>query len=134
MGSTLSVRPIAGHITGATLHKYIETSTARDLNGTFLDKTTERFGLFKSQVLSGWADSGSKEKAPRLWGGEIGPHNGGAPGCDHTSMRWATYADSLWCVVERTIWLADLTQVVVYSQSLPFYTMRTRRYHHADTL
>lgn len=31
-----------------------------------------------------------------IYGGEIGPHNGGSPPCDHTSMRWATFGDSLW--------------------------------------
>ena len=30
-------------------------------------------------------------------GGEIGPHNGGSPPCNHTSMRWAVFGDSLWC-------------------------------------
>ena len=28
--------------------------------------------------------------------GEIGPHNGGSPPCDHSSMRWAVFGDSLW--------------------------------------
>ncbi|EDQ84175.1 uncharacterized protein MONBRDRAFT_30511 [Monosiga brevicollis MX1] len=28
--------------------------------------------------------------------GEIGPHNGGSPGCNHSSMRWATFADVFW--------------------------------------
>ena len=32
----------------------------------------------------------------RVFGGEIGPHNGGSPPCDHTSMRWATFGNSLW--------------------------------------
>ena len=31
-----------------------------------------------------------------IFGGEIGPHNGGTPKCDHTSMRWAVWGDSLW--------------------------------------
>ncbi len=31
-----------------------------------------------------------------IWGGEIGPHNGGSPPCDHTSMRWARFGDSIW--------------------------------------
>ena len=25
-----------------------------------------------------------------------GPHNGGSPVCDHTSMRWANFGDSFW--------------------------------------
>ena len=33
---------------------------------------------------------------PQVWAGEIGPHNGGSPPCDHTSMRWANFGDSLW--------------------------------------
>ena len=33
-----------------------------------------------------------------VWGGEIGPHNGGSPVCDHTSMRWAVFGDSMWYV------------------------------------
>jgi heparanase 1 len=32
----------------------------------------------------------------RVFGGEIGPHNGGSPPCDHTSMRWAVFGDSFW--------------------------------------
>lgn len=83
-------------IAGATLHKYIETTTARDTNATRLDETTTRFAIFQNQVNNGWAASGSSRPPPRAWGGEVGPHNGGAPPCDHSSMRWATFADSLW--------------------------------------
>ena len=32
----------------------------------------------------------------QIWAGEIGPHNGKSPGCDHTSMRWANFGDSFW--------------------------------------
>ena len=83
-------------IAGATLHKYIEVTTERDTNASRLDETTARFSLFQDQVNNGWAASGSAKPPPRAWGGEIGPHNGGAPPCDHSSMRWATFADSLW--------------------------------------
>merc|ERR1719253_62453 len=34
--------------------------------------------------------------AAEVWGGEIGPHNGGSPVCDHTTMRWANFGDSFW--------------------------------------
>ena len=34
----------------------------------------------------------------QLWAGEIGPHNGGSPPCDHTSMRWANFADTFWYI------------------------------------
>ena len=33
---------------------------------------------------------------PEVWAGEIGPHNGGSPPCNHSSMRWANFADSFW--------------------------------------
>ena len=83
-------------IAGATLHKYIEVTTERDTNASFLDETTARFSHFQDQVNNGWAASGSAKPPPRAWGGEVGPHNGGTPPCDHSSMRWATFADSLW--------------------------------------
>jgi hypothetical protein len=83
-------------IIGATLHKYIEVTTQRDTNASRLDETSSRFSLFQDQVNSGWAASGSAKPSPRSWGGEVGPHNGGAPPCNHSSMRWATFADSLW--------------------------------------
>lgn len=86
-------------IAGATLHKYIETDTQRDTNASRLDETTVRFRTFQEQVNAGWAASGNKQDAaPRSWGGEIGPHNGGSPPCNHSSMRWATFADSLWYI------------------------------------
>ena len=31
-----------------------------------------------------------------IWAGEIGPHNGGSPPCDHTSERLANWADTFW--------------------------------------
>lgn len=34
--------------------------------------------------------------AVNIFGGEIGPHNGGTVPCDHTSMRWAVFGDSFW--------------------------------------
>jgi hypothetical protein len=86
-------------IVGATLHKYIETDTQRDTNASKLDETTARFRTFKQQVNGGWSASGNMQDAtPRPWGGEIGPHNGGEPPCNHSSMRWATFADSLWYI------------------------------------
>ena len=87
-------------IAGATLHKYIEVTTARDTNATFLDKTKARLSAYSTTVDKGWHSvaASSGLPPPRIWGGEVGPHNGGVPPCDHTSMRWATFADSLWYV------------------------------------
>jgi hypothetical protein len=94
-------------IHGATLHKYIETTSSRDTNATKLDETTARLTAYAASVADGWSSGGgSVANAPRPWCGECGPHNGGcvaAEGpecreCDHTSMRWATFSDSLWYV------------------------------------
>jgi heparanase 1 len=34
----------------------------------------------------------------KLWAGEIGPHTGQSPGCDHTSLRWSNWASSFWYI------------------------------------
>jgi heparanase len=34
--------------------------------------------------------------AAQIWGGEIGPHNGGSPGCSRSSMRWANFGNTFW--------------------------------------
>ncbi len=41
-----------------------------------------------------------KEVAPtvKVWAGEIGPHPGRSPGCDHSSLRWANFADTFWYI------------------------------------
>eukprot|EP01043_Picozoa_sp_COSAG02_P037875 COSAG02_NODE_2877_length_7842_cov_3.566060_1_plen_333_part_00 len=41
-----------------------------------------------------------KEAAPtvKVWAGEIGPHPGRSPGCDHSSLRWANFADTFWYI------------------------------------
>jgi hypothetical protein len=30
----------------------------------------------------------------KVWAGEIGPHPGRSPGCDHSSLRWSNWADT----------------------------------------
>ena len=85
-------------IVGATLHKYIEVNTERDTDSTTLDETAARLEAYKQTVLAGWAAAGTSAPPPRMWGGEVGPHNGGTPPCAHSSMRWATFADSLWYI------------------------------------
>ena len=94
-------------IHGATLHKYISVTSAQDTDGLRLDETTARLTSYAATVADGWSRGGGTEAdAPRPWCGECGPHTGGcveAEGptcreCDHTSMRWATFGDSLWYV------------------------------------
>ena len=85
-------------IVGATLHKYTEVTTERDTSATILDETKQRLSSYAAMMEHGWKSAGSAVPPPRPWGGEVGPHNGGSVPCDHSSMRWATFADSLWYV------------------------------------
>lgn len=41
-----------------------------------------------------------QEVAPnvKVWAGEIGPHPGRSPGCDHSSLRWSNFADTFWYI------------------------------------
>jgi hypothetical protein len=34
----------------------------------------------------------------KVWAGEIGPHPGRSPGCDHSSLRWSNWADTFWYI------------------------------------
>lgn len=34
----------------------------------------------------------------KVWAGEIGPHPGRSPGCDHSSLRWSNWGDTFWYV------------------------------------
>ena len=76
-------------IHAVTHHEYVEvdagtfTSPAKlDMNGAIAAKVNASVRAHDAGVL--------------IFGGEIGPHNGGSPPCDHTSMRWANFGDSLW--------------------------------------
>ena len=33
----------------------------------------------------------------QIWAGEVGPHNGGSPGCS-TGGRWANWGNTFWCL------------------------------------
>eukprot|EP00045_Choanoeca_perplexa_P003552 m.31844 g.31844 ORF g.31844 m.31844 type:complete len:570 (+) comp12107_c0_seq1:2-1711(+) len=72
-----------------THHEYIEVDVNSSFDGNYLDNTAE-IAIAVNATLS--------QAAPNVlrFAGEIGPHNGGSPPCDHTSMRWATFADSFW--------------------------------------
>ena len=90
-------KKLALPIKGVTHHEYIEvdpspngfTSPARLwLSGTIAHDM--------NHTISVHAGSAKRPGVFEVWGGEIGPHNGGSPPCDHSSMRWATFGDSLW--------------------------------------
>ena len=86
-------------IHGVTHHEYVEvepvptgyTSPDRlDLNtkiASVINKTVREHATFNSRDVRSQFG---------LWGGEIGPHNGGKPVCNHSTMRWAVFGDSLW--------------------------------------
>ena len=76
-------------ISGITHHEYIEVEGLPDAET--LDKTGGIAGKIRDTVVAHFPIPGV-----RPWAGEIGPHNGGSPSCDHSSMRWATFADSFW--------------------------------------
>ena len=78
-------------IVGVTHHEYIEVepTAAGFTNASVLD----------TNAVVARAVNGSVRRASptvAIVGGEIGPHNGGSPPCNHTSMRWAVFGDSLW--------------------------------------
>jgi hypothetical protein len=69
-------------IFAATHHEYTEVDNTTFTSPAALDKN----GVIANMVN----DTVRRHSATaEVWGGEIGPHNGGSPPCDHTSMRWA---------------------------------------------
>ena len=73
----------------ATHHEYVEVDATSFQSPSVLDNTGAIARMVNRTVREA-------NPAVAVWGGEIGPHNGGSPPCDHTSMRWANYGDSLW--------------------------------------
>ena len=69
--------------------RYIEVDVNSSFDPSVQDLTTE---------IAAAVNASFSQAAPdvRLFAGEIGPHNGGSPGCNHSSLRWATYADIFW--------------------------------------
>jgi len=76
-------------IHAVTHHEYIEVDQDSFTSPTKLDVT----GAIAKAVNASVATTLPGVQA---WAGEIGPHNGGSVPCDHTSMRWANFGDSLW--------------------------------------
>ena len=78
-------------IHGATHHEYVEVSPT-PTGFTSPPRLTLNRGIADAVVDA----VRSVDKSVGVWGGEIGPHNGGSPVCDHSSMRWAVFGDVLW--------------------------------------
>eukprot|EP01050_Picozoa_sp_SAG11_P014326 SAG11_NODE_1751_length_4316_cov_5.025611_3_plen_462_part_00 len=85
-------------LTAATLHEYIEVgwngSAWTSLDPEVLDRTASCADDWRGMVQSTARRVGLAQ--PEVWAGEIGPHNGGSPPCNHSSMRWANFANSFW--------------------------------------
>jgi len=70
-------------------HEYIEIDSTSFLSAKKLDVTA---------AIATAVNFTSRSHYPsaEIWAGEIGPHNGGSPPCDHTSMRWSNFGDAIW--------------------------------------
>jgi hypothetical protein len=78
-------------IAGVTQHEYVEVDPT--LRG-FTAPT--RLALNSAIAAAINRTVRAVDATVGIFGGEIGPHNGGSPPCDHSSMRWASFGDSLW--------------------------------------
>jgi len=76
-------------IYAVTHHEYIEVDSTSFTSPNKLDVT-------KVIAVAVNASVASILPGVQAWAGEVGPHNGGSPPCDHTTMRWANFGDSLW--------------------------------------
>jgi len=72
-----------------THHEYIEVDNTTFFSAAKLDVTN---------AIAVAVNKTCREHYPSasVWAGEIGPHNGGSPPCDHSSMRWANFGDTAW--------------------------------------
>ena len=87
----ISLDPVAYPIHGHIWSRYTE------VNPTAAGFTDARKLAMSGAVAAAMNRTVREHSATaRVFGGEIGPHNGGSPPCDHSSMRWATFGDSLW--------------------------------------
>lgn len=84
-------RAAAVPIAGVTHHEYIEVNPTED--GFVAPTRLALSGRLGAEVV---AAVRRVDPDVAVWAGEIGPHNGGSPPCDRSSMRWAVYGDSLW--------------------------------------
>jgi len=73
-------------ITGVTHHEYIEVDPSE---AGFVDPS--RLDLSGGVADAVYDAVRAVDKTVGVWGGEVGPHNGGSPVCSHASMRWAVY-------------------------------------------
>ena len=76
---------------GITHHEYIEVAEYSETPppADLLNETAAIAKLVKTRLEVAAPDV-------EIWAGEIGPHNGRSPGCDHSSLRWSNFADSFW--------------------------------------
>jgi len=72
-----------------THHEYVEVDKTTFLSPQKLD-VGEAIAVAVNRTVA------TNDANVKVIAGEVGPHNGGSPVCDHTSMRWANFGDSLW--------------------------------------
>lgn len=84
----------------ATHHEYIEVGAEDNTsfyNASYLQRAADISKNMAAAVRAEKAREGRKPSdGPQLWGGEIGPHNGGSPPCDASSERWSNFANGFW--------------------------------------
>lgn len=78
-----------------THHEYIEVNDDT-ANGTYFSSLDPAVLNVTTSISAAVNASLGARSGVQLWAGEIGPHNGGSPPCDHSSMRWANFADIFW--------------------------------------
>lgn len=72
-----------------THHEYIEVDASSFFSPAKLNVTNDIAVAVNKTCRENYPSAG-------VWAGEIGPHNGGSPPCDHTSMRWANFGNTAW--------------------------------------
>eukprot|EP00755_Sulcionema_specki_P016788 Sspe_Gene.62840::Locus_35575_Transcript_2_3_Confidence_0.400_Length_1766::g.62840::m.62840/K07964/HPSE; heparanase len=74
---------------GVTHHEYIEVDITTFTSPDWLDRT---------MTIATAVNATISPLGVQVWAGEIGPHNGGSPPCNHEWMRWSVFGNSLWYV------------------------------------
>ena len=79
-----------------THHEYIEVDPGQGAGATTAPPQAAQLNI--TNLITKAVNETLSVSAPgvQIWAGEIGPHNGGSPPCDHSSMRWANFGDSFW--------------------------------------
>lgn len=86
----------------ATHHEYVDVD-----QNPLQPPDAERLNITHAIAVAVNASLAAAAPDVQIWAGEIGPHNGGTVPCDHTSMRWANFADTFWYLDSMATKAAD---------------------------